>query len=102
MARYRGFKGTLLQWCYRNRKADCLLMGLLQAVNELNQMLSWRKRLCLKENNKKTKNIYKKRVDFSTLFHYNSNHVEKIINRARLAQLAEHLTLNQGVQGSNP
>lgn len=38
MARYRGFKGTLLQWCYRNRKADCLLMGLLQAVNELNQM----------------------------------------------------------------
>ena len=45
MARYRGFKGTLLQWCYRNRKTDCLLMGLLQAVKiELNQMLSGRKR----------------------------------------------------------
>jgi hypothetical protein len=55
-----------------------------------------------KEIIKKTKNNYKKRVDFSTLFYYNSNHVEKIITQARLAQLAEHLTLNQGVQGSNP
>ena len=30
---------------------------------------------------------------------YNSICTEK---QARLAQLAEHLTLNQGVQGSNP
>ena len=44
MARYRGFKGTVLQWCYRNRKMDCLLLGLLQSVNELNQILSGRKR----------------------------------------------------------
>ena len=27
---------------------------------------------------------------------------ERTIENARLAQLAEHLTLNQGVQGSNP
>ena len=38
--------------------------------------------------------------------HYNNSCVEKVTKRkdreARLAQLAEHLTLNQGVQGSNP
>ena len=50
MARYRGFKGTLLQWCYRNRKTDCLLMGLLQAVNELNQMLSREKKTMIERN----------------------------------------------------
>lgn len=27
---------------------------------------------------------------------------DKILQDARLAQLVEHLTLNQGVQGSNP
>ena len=34
---------------------------------------------------------------------YNNDCVQNTeIKRARLAQLAEHLTLNQGVQGSNP
>ena len=31
-----------------------------------------------------------------------TENVTRIIEDARLAQLVEHLTLNQGVQGSNP
>ena len=31
-----------------------------------------------------------------------TNETQTTIEDARLAQLAEHLTLNQGVQGSNP
>ena len=53
---------------------------------------------------KKTKNI-KKVLDFSILIRYNSICVrksDKPMYLASLAQLVEHLTLNQGVQGSTP
>ncbi len=39
MARYRGVRKNLLQWCYRNRKMDSTLLKLQKSVDELNQAL---------------------------------------------------------------
>ena len=49
----------------------------------------------------------KKRLAFCKTTVYNmfcslDNTADKTIRNALLAQLVEHLTLNQGVQGSNP
>ncbi len=44
----------------------------------------------------------KKRLAFLTIIIYNTPCVEEIHTQALLAQLVEHLTLNQGVQGSSP
>ena len=41
----------------------------------------------------------KKRLDFFLILSYNNSCV---LSYAPLAQLEEHLTLNQGVQGSSP
>ncbi len=46
-------------------------------------------------------NFFQKTLAFRRLLCYNIFRC-KTIRFARLAQLAEHLTLNQGVQGSNP
>ena len=48
-------------------------------------------------------NYLKKVLDKSILFLYNRMcELKKTFQYAPLAQLAEHLTLNQGVQGSSP
>ncbi len=47
------------------------------------------------------KNFEKVLAIFEILF-YNISCVQETQGNAPLAQLAEHLTLNQGVQGSNP
>ncbi|MGI6007868.1 MAG: hypothetical protein ACOX8E_10310 [Ruminococcus sp.] len=39
MVRYRGFRCSILQWCYQNRKLDSTLLRLQRSVNELNQAL---------------------------------------------------------------
>ena len=48
----------------------------------------------------KIRDFFKKCIAFSQKVQYNNTCVEKM--HGFLAQLAEHLTLNQGVQGSNP
>ncbi|MGI6010667.1 MAG: hypothetical protein ACOX8H_04105 [Ruminococcus sp.] len=37
MARYRGLRTIILQWCYRNRKVDRTLLNLQKSVDDLNQ-----------------------------------------------------------------
>ena len=48
-------------------------------------------------------NFFKKVLAFWEMMYYNHFCVEKMnVGNALLAQLVEHLTLNQGVQGSSP
>ena len=52
---------------------------------------------------KKINEKMKKVVDFCFwICYYTKCAADKAVSCGSLAQLAEHLTLNQGVQGSNP
>lgn len=49
MTRYRGFRGSIMQWCYKNRKIDDTFFRLQKSVDELEQLV--------KKKEKKKKNI---------------------------------------------
>ena len=57
--------------------------------------------IMIKTAEKRIKKV-KKSVDTDSILCYTMSCVEITQGHAPLAQLAEHLTLNQGVQGSNP